>query len=64
MKMLDDPGPRSQPMKDALFETLCEKEQATAIAIPRYIKKSQGMLRRKANAIREARGEEQLPDIA
>ena len=61
--MLADPGPKGKPLKDALFETLCAKEAAVKASIPRYIKKSLGMLRRKANEVRKEREAELLPDV-
>ena len=55
-KMLDGAGVKENPLKEALFETFCAKEQAVKLSIPKYIKKAQGMLRRDANEIRRQNG--------
>ena len=44
---------KSDPLKEALFETLCAKENEVKISIPKFIKKSLGIIRREANEIRE-----------
>ena len=62
-KMLDDPDPKSLPMKEALHETLCAKAADVNVSIPKFIKKALGMLRRDANEIRKQNGEEELEDI-
>ena len=49
-KMLEGPGTRETPLKDALFETFTMTDVSESI--PRYIKKARGMLRRDANEIR------------
>ena len=51
-KMLNDPGPKGYPLKDALFETCCAKDKDVNKSIPKFIKKSLGILRRDANEIR------------
>ena len=62
-KMLRDPGPKGSPLKDALFETLCKKEDDVKISIPKFIRKALGMLRRDANSLRRQKGEELLEDV-
>ena len=49
-RMLDDPGPKDTPLKDALHETF--NNLNVNESIPKYIKKSLGILRRHANDIR------------
>ena len=61
--MLKDPGPYGQPLKDALSKTLTSKANEVKLSIPKFIKKSLGMLRREANAIRRENGEEELSDV-
>ena len=63
LKMLKGAHPNSKPLNDALFETFCEKEADTARSIPKFIKKSLGMVRRDANEIRKRNGDEELKDI-
>ena len=62
-KMLAGPAVKACPLKDALFETFCAKQDDVKKSIPRFIKKSLGMLRREANAIRKQNGEEELKDV-
>ena len=54
--MLAGAGVRENPLKEALFETLCAKEKAVKQSIPKFIKKALGMLRRDANEIRRQNG--------
>ena len=61
--MLNDPHPKSTPLKDALYETFCAKQNDVKISIPKFIKKSLGIIRREANAIRRENEEEELSDI-
>ena len=51
--MLNGAGTKDYPLKEALFETLCAKENDVKISIPKFIKKSLGIIRREANEIRE-----------
>ena len=62
-KMLAGAGVRTNPLKEALHETFCAKEQAVRQSIPRFIKKALGMLRREANEIRRQNGAELLNDV-
>ena len=48
-KMLAGAGVKETPLKDALFETFCAKANDVKESIPRFIKKSLGILRREAN---------------
>lgn len=50
--MLKGAGVKEPVLKDALFETLCFKEESLKLSIPKFIKKALGMLRREANEIR------------
>jgi hypothetical protein len=58
--MLDEPGYKGTPLKEAVFETLCFKENAVKQSIPKFIKKSLGIIRREANQRRKENGEEEL----
>jgi hypothetical protein len=49
--MLECPNQKATPLKDALFETF--NQVPVKASIPRFVKKSIGMLRRDANEIRE-----------
>jgi hypothetical protein len=60
-KMLQGPGVKGTPLKDALREVF-EMTDVTE-SIPRYIKKALGILRRDANAIRRSNGQEELDDF-
>ena len=51
--MLTGAGAKDYPLKEALFETLCFKENDVKKSIPKFIKKSLGMIRREANQIRK-----------
>jgi len=62
-KMLAGAGVKENPLKAALFETFCAKENLVKQSIPRFIKKALGMLRREANEIRAHYGEEKLKDV-
>ena len=62
-KMLVGAAVKDMPLKDALFETLCAKQEVVKQSIPKFIKKSLGMLRREANEIRKHNGKEELKDI-
>ena len=55
--MLTGAGVKDTPLKDSLFETFCTKQEDVKKSIPRFIKKSLGMLRRDANEIRKQNGE-------
>ena len=61
--MLNDPGPKDSPLKEAVHETFCYKNDSFNTSIPKYIKKCLGILRRKANHIRKLKGIEELEDI-
>ena len=56
--MLAGAGVKEQVLKDSIFETFCAKADVVKISIPRFIKKSLGILRRDANEIRRLKGEE------
>ena len=51
--MLKDPGPKDNPLKAAVHETFCAKNESVKTSIPKFIKKSLGMLRRDANEFRK-----------
>ena len=51
-KMLAGALPNEQPLKDALHQTFNEKFNEVKLSIPKFIKKSLGMIRREANEIR------------
>ena len=55
-KMLAGAGVKETPLKDSLFETFCSKQEDVKQSIPRFIRKSLGMLRRDANEIRKQNG--------
>ena len=59
-KMLKNPDPKATPLKDTMFEvfTMIYVSQA----IPRFIKKALGMLRREANAVRRCNDIKELDD--
>lgn len=59
--MLKGPGTKETPLLNALHETF--KMTDASESIPRYIKKALGILRRDANEIRKANGENELKDI-
>ena len=61
--MLRGAGVKEPALKDALRETFIAKAGEVKLSIPRFIKKSLGMLRREANAIRRYNEEEELKDI-
>ena len=61
--MLDDPGSKGTPLKDSLSQTFREKHEDATKSIPKFVKKSLGMLRRDANEIRKQNGEDELQDI-
>ena len=61
--MLAGAHPKSTPLKDSLFETFCAKQNDVRESIPKFIKKSLGIIRREANAIRRENEEEELSDI-
>jgi hypothetical protein len=61
--MLETPAYKSNPLKDALFETFCDKAKETKLSIPKFIKKALGIIRREANEIRIENEEEELKDI-
>ena len=54
--MLQFPEAKSTPLKDALFQTFCDKSNELKLSIPKFIKKSLKFIRRDANEIREERG--------
>ena len=60
-KMLEGPGPKDTPLLDALQEVFVGT--MVSVSIPRFIKKAQGILRRKANEIRRHQEIEELDDI-
>lgn len=62
--MLIGAHPNSKPLKDALFETFCDKKEHVKVSIPKFIKKSLGMLRRDANKIRKNKNMKELNEIA
>ena len=57
-KLLNGPGAKDNPLKDALHETFVMTDVTESI--PRYIKKALGILRRDANEIRRQNGEKEL----
>ena len=61
--MLKDPGPHGKPLQEAVRETLTAKANEVKLSIPKFIKKSLGMLRREANAIRRQNEEDELSDV-
>jgi hypothetical protein len=61
--MLKTPEYKSTPMKDALFETFCDKANEVKFSIPKFVKKALGMIRREANEIRRENEEEELDEI-
>ena len=61
--MLAGAHPKDTPLKESLFETFCAKNNDLQRSIPKFIKKSLGILRRDANEIRRKRNEEELKDI-
>ena len=62
-KMLETPDYKSTPLKDALFETFCDKAKEAKLSIPKFIKKALVIIRREANGIRKENEEEELNDI-
>ena len=56
-KMLYDPGPKEYPLKEVLFETMCMKSKDVTQSIPKFIKRTLGILRRDANEMRKQKGE-------
>ena len=61
-KMLEGAHPKSTPLKDSLHITLCAKAEQVKTTIPKFIKKSLGILRRDANEIRRKNGFDELRD--
>ena len=61
--MLRGAGVKEPVLKDSIHETLCVKANEVKLSIPKFIKKSLGMLRREANEIRRQNGEDQLSDV-
>ena len=61
--MLAGALPKDQPLKDALFETFCRKQNEVKLSIPKFVKKALGMLRRDANEIRKQNGVPLLEDV-
>ena len=61
--MLDGADPKGTPLKDALFETFVAKHNDATKSIPKFVKKSLGMLRRDANEIRKYNGKELLTEL-
>ena len=61
--MLETPVYKSTPLKDALFETFCDKGSEVKLSIPKFVKKALGMIRREANEIRKENDEEELEEM-
>ena len=61
--MLAGAGVKEMPLKAALFETFCAKQEDVKQSIPKFIRKSLGMLRREANEIRKQNGLKELKDV-
>ena len=61
--MLEFPEAKSSPLKDALFQTFCDKSKELKLSIPKFIKKSLKFIRKEANKIREEQEEELFEDI-
>ena len=61
--MLAGALPNEWPLKDALHQTFNEKLNEVKLSIPKFIKKSLGMIRREANEIRSLEELEMLKDI-
>ena len=55
--MLQFPEAKSTPLKDALFQTFCDKSNELKLSIPKFIKKSLKFIRKEANEIRKERNE-------
>ena len=52
-KMLKDPAPKDEPMKNAMSEVFYMLNKSYPVLIPKIIKKAQRLLRREANALRK-----------
>ena len=44
-KMLDYPDAKSYPLKDALFQTFCDKSNEVKLSIPKFVMKALRILR-------------------
>ena len=62
-KMLDYPEAKSTPLKEALFQTFCDKSEEVKLSIPKFIKKALRINRRESNEIRKEKGLELLDEI-